>query len=121
MSLIYGRIAAYATTLANTYQVAYTVPASNRFVGQILIVNTAASTGRSFRIAIVGSAGAVNPPDPESIIFYDLELLPQESMTISGVTLGAGERVVIYTDHIADTAQGTGIIMQMHGEIDDNV
>lgn len=117
MSLIYGQIAAYVNTTAGLNQTAYTVPASNRFVGQIIVVNTSPSTSRSYRLAILKSGDSIGA---EHYVAYDAELLPQESTTVTGVTLGAGDQVILYSDFLATTA-GTGIVLQMYGELDDNV
>lgn len=90
---VLGQAALAATTLTDIY----TAP-TPAVTSSIVVCNRGASVGK-FRIA-VAVAGAAN--DNKQYLFYDTEILPNETYTaVIGVTIGATDVIRAYSD-IAD-------------------
>ena len=117
MSLVYQKIASKTIAVADTDETFYTVSASQRVVGQIIASNTSTTQNRNFRLAVVENGGSLSA---DHFLAFDIILTPGEIVTISGLTLGAGDFVVVRSDAISSTA-GTGMTFQLYGELDDNV
>ena len=119
MSLVYSQIAASGSIAADTDETLYTVPTSNRVVGQLLVTNTSSVANRTFRLAVRGNGG--DALAAKHYIAYDVTLTPGEVVSFSGVTLEAGDIIMARSDAISNTTAGTGIIFQLYGELDNNV
>lgn len=117
MALEYKQIAAKAIVAADTDESLYTVPVSNRVVGQLIIMNTSAINNRTFRVAVVADGDTLGA---EHYIAYDSILVPGEIVTISGLTIGAGDEIVVRSN-ANSTTPGTGIVFQFYGELDTGV
>lgn len=114
MALEYKQIEAKAIAVADTDETFYTVSASQRVVGQMIVANTSSSNNRTFRVAVVGDGDTLGA---EHYITYDSILVAGEIVTISGLTLGAGDSIIIRSD-AASTTPGTGLTFQLYGELD---
>lgn len=115
MSLVYNKIASYAINAADTDETMYTVAATQRVVGQLIITNTSTANNRTFRVAIVGNGDTLGP---EHYHWYDATLTPEESITLQGLTLGEGDSIVVRSDAVSDVTPGTGMVFHLYGELD---
>ena len=118
MSLVYKKIASYAINAADSNETMYTVASGERVVGQLMITNTSTTNNRTVRVATVGNGDTLGP---EHYHYYDATLTPEETITLQGLTLGAGDAIVVRSDAISDVTPGTGIVFHLFGELDDNV
>lgn len=114
MALRYRQIEAKAISVADTNETFYTVAASNRVVGQVIVANTSTTNNRTFRLAVVASGDTLGA---EHYLAYDITLTPGETATYSGLTLGEGDSITVRSDSASTTA-GTGIVFQLYGELD---
>lgn len=117
MALIYGVVAQYEITAADTYEDAYTVPANNRFVGQIIVANTSTTNNRTFRLAVRANGDVIAA---KHFLAYDIVLTPGEIAVFGGLTLSDTDVVTVRSDN-SSTTIGDGVIVHLYGEIDDNV
>jgi hypothetical protein len=88
-----GKLAGSMIQSINTWQQFYSVPTGYISTVTINICNQSSSKAK-VRIAIPTST-TVNADD---IIEYDVELYPHESFQRSGVVLGSGQYVYVFSD-----------------------
>lgn len=99
---VLGQVSPAATTLTDLY----TVPSSTEAVGSTLVICNRNASKVTFRAAVaVGGAG----DDPKQYLFYDTDLLANDSIFATiGIALAAGDVVRVY-------ASTTGVSFQLFG------
>lgn len=112
MALAYQQIFAFSLAAGSTLYTPYTVPASTKVIGQILVANTSTTNNRTFRLAIVSGGGTAIAED---YLAYDITLVPGEIWQVTGLTLNAADEIKVRGD-ASSSSEGTGIIFQMYGE-----
>lgn len=97
MALFY-KIAGQSAPVINTDTPLYTVPAATQFVGSTISICNRATTGSpvAFRVAVIPSGGTLAI---EHYLIYDelIDVRSSKRFTL-GITLAAGDKVVVRTD-----------------------
>ena len=115
MSLVYKKIMSAGIATANTDTTVYTVAATQRVVGQILVINTNPTSNVTVRLGIVENSDTLSAED---YLAYDLELLPNEVVSYSAITIGEGDFIVFRSNTVSSVTAGTGAIIHLYGELD---
>lgn len=80
---------------ATTNTTIYTATGGGAVVSTIFACNRSASDTTKFRIAVA----TTGTPNNEDYIYYDLDIGPNDTFHATvGLTLAAGERIIVYAD-----------------------
>ena len=111
MTLAYKRLGS-AVVVAITNTALYTVPASTTTVAQFIATNTS-QTNATFRFAIIVNAG-ISSVSAGDYLVYDRTLVPGEVFSLSGLTMNAGDTMMVQSNVAG--GGGTGLNFQAYGE-----